>query len=138
MAEALEFPTPAGASPPLGRYSHVVLAPAGRTAYVAGQLSVGADGSVVGRDDFGAQLRQVFDNWKSVLTALGASFADVVKFTSYLVSSANIKDFYDVRTEIFSVIYPTGVYPANTLLVVRQLVQEEFLVEIEGIVSLGS
>jgi enamine deaminase RidA (YjgF/YER057c/UK114 family) len=137
MANALEFPTPAGASPPLGRYSHVVIAPAGRTAYVAGQLSVGGDGSVVGKDDFAAQLRQVFDNWKSVLTSLGASFADVVKFTSYLVSWENIKDFYDVRTEIFGEIYPAGIYPANTLLVVQRLVQEEFLIEIEGTVSLG-
>ena len=40
--------------------------------------------AIVGGDDPAAQARQVFTNMQAILTAAGASFADVLKVTVYL------------------------------------------------------
>lgn len=133
---SVQFPAIPGAAPPHGRYSHVAIVEAGRTAFVAGQLSLDATGAIVGDGDFEVQLRQVIANLQLVLGSLGASMADVAKFTTFLVDSHDITEFMRVRTELWAEIYPDGVYPANTLLVVDRLVEEPFLVEIEAIVRL--
>ena len=133
----LSFPSVPGAAPARGRYSHVAVAAAGRTAYIAGQLSLNGSGDIVGAGDFEAQVRQVISNLKLVLDSLGASFADVAKFTTFLVDSHDIPEFMRVRTELWAEIFPDGVYPGNTLLVVDRLVEEPFLVEIEAIVALA-
>src|SRR5262245_22586498 len=60
-------------------YSHVVEARGGRTLYIAGQISLDKDANLVGRGDFRAQVKQVFENLKSRLAEGGATFKDVVK-----------------------------------------------------------
>ena len=50
---------PSGMHTPTG-YSHVVKA--GDTIYIAGQVAVASDGSVVGKDDPAAQAEQVYKN----------------------------------------------------------------------------
>src|SRR5262245_49289188 len=60
-------------------YSHVVEVRGGRTLYIAGQIAVDKDGNLVGRGDFRAQVKQVFENLKARLEEAGASFKDVVK-----------------------------------------------------------
>ena len=57
--------------------------PAGSTLLIAGQLSVGRDGGVVGKNDFDAQMRQVLDNLGAVLEGTGLRFNHIVKFTTY-------------------------------------------------------
>src|SRR5215470_7179438 len=49
---------------PLG-YSHLVEVRGGRTLYIAGQLALDKDGNLVGRGDFRAQVKQVFENLKA-------------------------------------------------------------------------
>ena len=53
------YENPEGAAPAQGLYSHAGLSQGGALAFVAGQLSVGLDGSVVGAGDFAAQFEQV-------------------------------------------------------------------------------
>jgi enamine deaminase RidA (YjgF/YER057c/UK114 family) len=118
---------------PVGLYSHGFMAERGRTLMVAGQLAVDARQEVVGRDDFAAQMRQVFDNFGEVLQAAGMSFDNVVKFTTYLVHPDDIANFYDVRVQLFPTLFSTDVYPPNTLLVIQRLVRPEFRIEVEGI-----
>src|SRR5437879_7954575 len=48
-----------------------------RTVYISGQLGSGPDGSVSG--NFRAQAEQVYKNLSAALTAVGATFKDVVK-----------------------------------------------------------
>jgi enamine deaminase RidA (YjgF/YER057c/UK114 family) len=43
--------------------------------YIAGQVPHDAAGNLVGPDDFGAQVRQVFENLKQALASAGCSFA---------------------------------------------------------------
>ncbi len=89
----------------------------------------------MGKGEFAVQMRQVFRNLEKVLASAGASFSDVVKFTTYLVRSQDIEGFMAVRKELFAKLYPKGDYPPNTLLVIDRLVPEEFLIEVEAIAA---
>ena len=79
------------------------------------------------------QVRGAFANIGKALAAEGLGFADVIKFTTFVVGRETIPPFMAVRKEVFADIYPGGVYPPNTLLVVAGLVHEEFVVEIEAL-----
>ena len=125
-----------GVAPPLGAYNHAVVVRPGRLAFIAGQVGVDPQGNAVGRGDFPAQMRQVFQNLERVLESLGAGFENVVQFTTYLTGSQYIDEFVETRTEIFPRIYPKGDYPTNTLLVIDRLVREEFLIEVEATAAL--
>src|SRR6187551_318110 len=88
---------PPGAAPAQGLYSHAAKVNAGDLFFIAGQLSVGANGAVVGKQDFEAQFQQVFHNLGTVLEGLGVSFDHVAKFTTYFVHSQDIEKFMTLR-----------------------------------------
>lgn len=127
---------PPGAAPAQGLYSHAARVRAGDLYFIAGQLSVGADGAIVGKGDFEAQFRQVFENLGAVLKGLGVSFDHVAKFTTYFVHSQDIEKFMALRAAHFPRIFG-GKYPPNTICVVDRLVKEEFLLEVEAIARGG-
>jgi enamine deaminase RidA (YjgF/YER057c/UK114 family) len=133
MAERVQYLNPDTAGPAQGLYSHVARVEAGALYFIAGQLAVAKDGSIVGKGDFERQCRQVFDNLGAVLRGLGLGFADVAKFTTFLVHSQDIERFMRVRAELFPALFPEPLYPPNTLLIVDRLVKEEFLIEIEAV-----
>lgn len=56
---------------PVGGYSHVVIAPAGRLAFIAGQVGVDRHGNIVGKGDMAAQARQALENLKAAADAAG-------------------------------------------------------------------
>ena len=124
---------PAAAPPNLGRYSHVARLKADELLFVAGQVGFNVDGKLINPGDVAAQTKQTFANIGAILESQGAGFGNVVEFTTYLTSADFIPAFMEVRTEVFSEIYPNGDYPPNTLLVVDRLVQPELLVEISAI-----
>lgn len=126
--------TPDGLGAPIGLYSHVVSLPEpSQIVAIAGQLAVDEDGAVVGGGSLEDQARQAFVNLGHALTSANMTFADVLKFTTYLTRADLIEPFYTVREEIFADLYPQRNYPGNTLLVVSRLVREEFLIEIEAL-----
>lgn len=135
MTSAIEYQNPPGAGPAQGLYTNVTIVPAGPTVHVAGQLSVAKDGTVVGKGDFEAQMRQVLSNMGDVLNGLGLSFNHVIKFTTYLVHAQDIEIFMRVRAELFPQLFGGHQFPPNTLLVVDRLVKEDFLFELEAVVS---
>lgn len=126
---------PEGLSEPIGQYSHVSRVTAGDLLFVAGQVAVDADGNVVGRADFEAQMRQVFRNLERALAAGGSGLGNVAKFTTYLARAQDVEEFYRVRRVLFGSLYPRGNYPPNTLLVIDRLVSEDFLLEIEAVAT---
>jgi enamine deaminase RidA (YjgF/YER057c/UK114 family) len=132
MAE-IWYENPAGTAPAQGLYSQAGLSRGGVHAFVAGQLAVGPDGAVVGAGDFAAQFARVFENLGDVLAGIGGGWGSVAKFTTYLVHSQDIARFMTLRRELFPRLFPGGVYPPNTLLVVDRLVKEEFLLEVEAV-----
>ncbi len=85
--------------PPPEPYSYAIRA--GDTLYLAGQVSLDANGDVVG-DTVGEQARQVWQNITDVLEAAGSSIADVVKVTYYLQDIREIAAEIEVRREVFA------------------------------------
>jgi enamine deaminase RidA (YjgF/YER057c/UK114 family) len=110
-------------------YSHVVEVKGGRTLYIAGQVAVDKDGNLVGRGDFRAQVKQVFENLKARLEEGGAAFKDVVKLNYYLTDASDVQALRDIRNSYLNTENP----PASTLVVVKQLVREEYLIEVEAV-----
>lgn len=110
-------------------YSQVVEVRGGRTLYISGQIAVDSSGNLVGSGDFTAQVEQVFANLKARLDEAGASFNDVVKLNFYLVDADNLQKVRDIRDTYINRKAP----PASTLVVVKQLVRPELLVEVDAI-----
>ena len=127
---------PAGVSPPLGRYSQLVRVRAGEFLFLAGQVGVDSDGKLVGRDDVGAQVEQIYRNIREVLRSAGASFGNVVQFTTYIVGRENVEPFLEARTRIVDDLFPDYDYPPSTLLVIDGLAREEYLAEVTAIAAL--
>ena len=135
MNKTVEYLNPEGACPAQGLYSHVGVFGGGPMMFVAGQLAVAPDGSVVGCNDFGAQFKQVFANLGDVLRGINAGWNDVIKFTTYMVHSQDIDTFMGLRADLFPKLFDGPLFPPNTLLMVDRLVKEEFLVEVEAVVA---
>jgi 2-iminobutanoate/2-iminopropanoate deaminase len=117
-----------GLAEPISHYTDAVVA--GDTLYISGIVPVDADGGVVG-DDVAAQARQVFANMKLVLAAAGATPADVVKVTVYLLDVDDRPLINPVRQEFFG-----SARPASTLVEVSRLAVPGALLEIEAIAHL--
>ncbi len=111
-------------------YSHVVEVPAGaRLLYLSGQVPLDSTGALVGGTDFRAQAHQVFKNLRAGLAAGGASFADVVKLTFYLVDVKQLPVLREVRDEYLN----TSAPPASTLVEVSGLFRDDVLLEIDAV-----
>ena len=113
---------------PVG-YSNVVEVRGGRTLYIAGQVAVDHNGTLVGPADFRAQAKQVFENLKARLAEGKASFKDVVMLNYYVTDATAVQALRDIRNNYVNTENP----PASTLVVVKGLVRPEYLLEIEAI-----
>jgi enamine deaminase RidA (YjgF/YER057c/UK114 family) len=112
-------------------FSQVVVSSGARTIYIAGQVSIDEHGTLVGPGDLSAQTTQVMRNLGLALSAGGASYADIVKITTYVV---NYKPEHrpiigQARSSFFQGMPP----PASTLVGVSALAMPEWLIEIEAI-----
>jgi 2-iminobutanoate/2-iminopropanoate deaminase len=127
--------TPHNVSKPVGPYSHSYAIDFGGTKmiFVAGQCGTAPDGSIVGENDMFAQARQTLLNIQVILEANGASFADVIKTTTYLTDISRRSDVSRAR-EPFLAQPP----PPSTLIEVPKLVDARYLIEMEVIAALPS
>lgn len=128
MKESLQ---PKGLSDPRPRYTQAIMTKPGRLLFIAGQTAVDANGNIVGKGDIEAQVKQVFENIKTVLNDVGGSLQDLVKTTTYITDIKYRDGLGKVRSRFYEKDPPT-----STLIVVKGLAREEFLVEIEGIAVL--
>jgi 2-iminobutanoate/2-iminopropanoate deaminase len=110
-------------------YSQVATVTGGTAVFVAGQVALDKSGNVVGKDDFRAQVQQVFENLKAAVEAAGGSFGDVIKLNSYFLDLSRLPEFRDVRDKYINLKNP----PASTAVQVPRLFRPEFLVEIEAV-----
>jgi enamine deaminase RidA (YjgF/YER057c/UK114 family) len=128
---APRFINPPSLVKPTG-YTHVVVAPDGRTVYIAGQVAFDSAGQLVGSGDFRAQAEQVFRNLDRALSSVGGSPQDVVKTTTFITDLKYVPTLREVRSKHLDAGHP----PASTLLVVSSLARPEFLIEIEAVAVL--
>src|SRR5256885_8212036 len=95
--------------------------------FVSGQGPLSAEGEIVG-DDFESQVRQTFENLRTVLEQAGASFDSVVKLTVYLTDIGTLRDFGRIKAEFIS-----GEQPASTAVQVGALALPAMTIEVEAI-----
>ena len=129
--EHVRLLSPATLHPATG-YSHIAEITGGRTIFLAGQVALDHDRNLVGRGDFRAQAIQVFANIQTALAAVGADFSHIVKLNIYLLDRAELPVLREVRDRYINTASP----PASTLLAVRGLAQDDFLLEVEAIACL--
>jgi enamine deaminase RidA (YjgF/YER057c/UK114 family) len=115
-------------------YSQLALVTGGSVVFIAGQVALDKSGNVVGKDDFKAQIQQVFENLKAAVEAAGGSFNDVVKLNSYFVDFSHLAEFREVRDKYINVKNP----PASTAIQVPRLFRPEFLIEVEAVAVVQS
>jgi enamine deaminase RidA (YjgF/YER057c/UK114 family) len=135
MAANIQITNPAGMGTPFAPYAQVARVKASEFLFIAGQVATGPNSETVGKDDFDAQCAQTFANIDIALKSAGAGWANVVQFTSYLVHSQDIARYHAWRVREFPRMFPNGVYPTNTLLIIDRLVKEDFLLEVQAIAA---
>lgn len=126
-----QYLNPAGIAPPTG-YTHVVTTDAHKTVYISGQIGLDPQGNV--KEGLAAQTTQVFENLKTALAAVGATFDNVLKVTYLIVNftPADRTVVREIRANYFNPQHP----PASTLIGVQALAMPELLIEIEAIAAI--
>ncbi|MGH2417099.1 MAG: RidA family protein [Candidatus Limnocylindria bacterium] len=133
----IEIFNPEAVATPAGTYSHVAKVPAGANLVViAGQVAIGPDGTLVGRDDFYAQCARVFANVEAAVAAAGGGWANVVQTMTFLTRREDVARLRAWRTREFPKLVPDRRYPPNTLLVVSGLADEAMLLEVQALAAI--
>lgn len=125
------------AAPVMDRYAQISIAPAGRLAFIAGQVALDAEGLLQGGDDPIAQARQCFLNLQRAIQAAGATPADCVQMRIHVVDHhpALIAPFFEAGREVFGTDWPLC---ASTYVGVHRLGLPQWRVEIDAVVALRS
>jgi enamine deaminase RidA (YjgF/YER057c/UK114 family) len=103
----------------------------GQIVHLKGQVSLDADGQIVGARDMRIQVRQVLQNIETVLASMGGSTRDVVSLVHY---ATNIDDFMktgDIRKEFFA-----KPFPITTTVQVERLYHPELVIEITAVAEI--
>jgi enamine deaminase RidA (YjgF/YER057c/UK114 family) len=112
-------------------FSQVVVASGTRTIHTAGQVSIDEYGALVGAGDLTAQTIQTMRNVGLALAAAGATYADIVKITTYVVNYR--PEHRTVIGKARAPFFANGTPPASTLVGVASLALPEWLIEIEAV-----
>jgi enamine deaminase RidA (YjgF/YER057c/UK114 family) len=120
---------PSSLAAPMSPYSHGVSVPAGmRTVTTAGQVGITKDGVVPPTVE--EQLELIWTNTAAILAEDGLELADVVSIRGYIVSRDSLSAYRAAFRK-----YLGDVNPTSTLVVVKELVAPQFLVEIEVVAA---
>ena len=111
---------------PIGPFSYAVKSKG--MLYVSGALGVDENWQVVAPNNVEAQTKRALEMIKAILDAARVPLGNVVKLTVYLTNAADYRAFNDVRRRFFA-----EPYPASTVVVVKELVLKDAVVEIEAI-----
>jgi enamine deaminase RidA (YjgF/YER057c/UK114 family) len=122
------FDNPSTVPAPAGQYSHVACAELGdRTLLqLSGQVAIDADGKIVGGNDMAAQADYIMDRITAILTAHGATLADVVNLRTYVTDMSRLPEYGKVRAARFP-----GTPPTITTVEVSRLFVPGALLEVE-------
>ena len=112
---------------PFGIFCNATLAGPGRLYFISGQVAVNAQGQLVGKGDIRAQTRQVLENIKAALDAVGGTMDDIACVNVFVVDMSHLQAIHEVRAE-----YWQRDYPASTLVQVAGLVNPDYLIEINA------
>lgn len=102
-----------GGPAPAGPYSHAVVA--GGFVFISGQGPVNPETGTM-PDAFKDQVRQTFENVRTILEAAGAGLEDVVKVNAYVTDLTRFSEFNEVYKEFFRHDPPARTTVATALL----------------------
>jgi reactive intermediate/imine deaminase len=105
----------------------------GDVIHVAGQVAMNEQRELVGEGDAEAQARQCFSNLERVLSEAGASIADLVRVTVYLVGAEHYAGYAAAKRD-----YLSEALPAGTAVIVAGLMDPRFLIEIDAVAIASS
>ncbi len=94
---------------------------------VSGTAPIGADGRTVGVGDAAAQARRCLEIIRSALEQAGAKMSDVMRTRTFLARREDWEAVGRVHGEFFR-----DVRPASTMVVVKELLDPDWLVEMEA------
>ncbi|NNL71099.1 MAG: RidA family protein [Acidimicrobiia bacterium] len=100
----------------------------GRTLYLAGQVSLDAEGQLVHADDMAGQITQSIDNIEAILTEAGMTMADIVRLNVYTTDVDQMLQHYGLLSRVNE----AGARYTSTLLGVARLAFPELMVELEA------
>ena len=109
----------------VGGFSRAVRA--GNSVSVSGTTASDEHGNTVHPGDAQSQARFILERIRGALEASGARLSDVVRTRIYLAHYGDWEEVARVHGEVFG-----AIRPANTLIIVRSLVPDDALVEIEA------
>jgi reactive intermediate/imine deaminase len=125
MREHIAFVTTNELAPPGGHYSHAVRL--GDLVFVSGQLGIRPDGSHTAHLPFEDQVHQALENLLTALRAAGATPADVLKVTAYIVDVERWPRFNALYADVMG-----NARPARTVVPVPKL-HYGYLIEVDAI-----
>ena len=125
----VKFINPSAVSTPKG-YSHAAVIDLGtcKMLILSGQVALDNKGNLVGKDDFGKQAEQVFQNIKNIVEAAGGKMDNVVKLGFYVLDVKQVPALRTVRDKYINTKNP----PASTLVQVSKLFRDDILLEVEA------
>jgi 2-aminomuconate deaminase len=127
-----------GKATPRGRFPHVKVA--GGFVFVSGTSSRRPDNTIAGASvdamgttalDIREQTRAVISNISDILRDVGASLADLVQVTTYLVNMNDFGGYNEIYASYFD---ETG--PTRTTVAVHQLPHPHLLIEMQAVAIL--
>ena len=83
-------------------FTQVVDVRCGRIIFIAGQTALNRNGELVGKDDFAAQVTQVFRNVDVALKSVGCTAANLLKLTVYVRDMDNLALYREARNRFFA------------------------------------
>lgn len=114
------------------RYTFSPAVRRGNFIFVAGMTATDDDGNLVGTE-LATQTRHILTKLQQVLAAAGATMDDVMMTTDYITTTDGYRETADVRREFWK----TG-FPAATGIIVKGLLREGALIEIDAVAMIGS
>ena len=126
-----EFFDPPDVWQPFGPFSLVAVQGEGRIVHLKGQVALDGAGEIVGAGDMRAQVRQVLENIRTVLAALGGEMRDIFSLTQYTTDVVAFIAAGDIRRKFFA-----APFPVTTTVEVARLYDPALMVEIAAIAEI--
>jgi len=115
----------------IGTYSQAILVKEGTTIYLSGQIPLLPSTMEMVSDNIDDQIRQVFENLKSVCEASGGNLNDIVKLNVFLTDLINFSKVNEIMAGYFD-----EPYPARAAVGVKELPRAA-LVEMDAIMVIS-
>ena len=90
----------------IGTYSQAVSVLAGQTVYLSGQIPLIPSTMEMVSENIEDQIKQVFENLKSVCIASGGNLNDIVKLNVFLTDLSNFSKVNEIMADYFDEPYP--------------------------------